>query len=52
MIANRNAEITLCRADLRSGASPQAQALACTMLAQRQAAQQPSPTATAMPHCT
>jgi uncharacterized protein (DUF305 family) len=37
MIANHNAEITLCRAELRSGASPQARALARTMLAQRQA---------------
>jgi hypothetical protein len=37
MIANHNAEIMLCRAELRSGASPQARALARTMLAQRQA---------------
>ena len=31
MIANYAAEITLCRAELRSGASPQARALARTM---------------------
>ncbi|HUZ36473.1 MAG TPA: DUF305 domain-containing protein [Streptosporangiaceae bacterium] len=37
MIANHTAEITLCRAELRSGASPQARALARTTLAQRQA---------------
>ena len=37
MIANYTAEITLCQAELRAGASPQARALARTMLAQRQA---------------
>jgi uncharacterized protein (DUF305 family) len=36
MIANHNAEIALCRAELRTGTSPQARALARTMLAQRQ----------------
>jgi uncharacterized protein (DUF305 family) len=35
MIANHAAEITLCRAELRSGTSPQGRALARTMLAQR-----------------
>jgi uncharacterized protein (DUF305 family) len=37
MIANHSAQIALCRAELRSGASPQARALAQAMLAQRQA---------------
>lgn len=37
MIDNRTAEIALCRAELSHGASPQAQALARTMLSQRQA---------------
>jgi uncharacterized protein (DUF305 family) len=37
MIASHAAEITLCRDELRSGASPQARALARAMLAQRQA---------------
>jgi uncharacterized protein (DUF305 family) len=37
MIANHTAQIALCRAELRSGASPQARALARAMLAQRQA---------------
>lgn len=37
MIANHSAQIALCRAELRSGASPQARALARAMLAQRQA---------------
>jgi uncharacterized protein (DUF305 family) len=37
MIANHTAEIPLCQAELRSGASLQAQALARTLLAQRQA---------------
>lgn len=37
MIANRAAEIALCRAEIAHGASPQAQALARAMLAQRQA---------------
>jgi len=37
MITARTAEITLCRAELRSGASPQAWALARTMVAQWQA---------------
>ena len=37
MIANRTAEIALCRAELRSGASTQARALARTTLAQRRA---------------
>jgi len=37
MITGHTAQITLCRAELRSGASPQARALARTMLAQRQA---------------
>lgn len=35
MIANHSAQIALCRAELRSGASPQARALARAMLAQR-----------------
>jgi uncharacterized protein (DUF305 family) len=33
MIANHSAQIALCRAELRSGASPQARALARAMLA-------------------
>ncbi|HUY51891.1 MAG TPA: DUF305 domain-containing protein [Streptosporangiaceae bacterium] len=37
MIANRTAETALCRAELSHGASPQARALARTMLTQRQA---------------
>jgi uncharacterized protein (DUF305 family) len=37
MIANRTAELALCRTELSRGASPQAQALARTMLSQRQA---------------
>ena len=37
MIANHSAQIALCRAELRSGASPQARALARAMLAKRQA---------------
>lgn len=37
MIANRTAQIALCRAELSRGASPQAQGLARTMLSQRQA---------------
>jgi uncharacterized protein (DUF305 family) len=37
MIANRTAEIALCRTELAGGASPQAQALARTMLTERQA---------------
>jgi uncharacterized protein (DUF305 family) len=36
MIANHSAQIALCRAELRSDASPQARALARAMLAQRQ----------------
>jgi uncharacterized protein (DUF305 family) len=36
MIANHAAQIALCRAELRSGTSPQARALARAMLAQRQ----------------
>jgi uncharacterized protein (DUF305 family) len=36
-IANHSAQIALCRAELRSGASPKARALARAMLAQRQA---------------
>ncbi|HCU97115.1 MAG TPA: hypothetical protein DHU96_32140 [Actinobacteria bacterium] len=37
MMANRTAEIALCRAELAHGASPQARALARTMLTQRRA---------------
>lgn len=37
MIANHSAQIALCRAELRSGASPQVRALARAMLAQRRA---------------
>ncbi len=37
MIANRTAEIALCRAELAQGTSPQARALARTMLTERQA---------------
>lgn len=37
MITNHSAQIALCRAELRSGASPQARALARAMLGQRQA---------------
>ena len=36
MISSYNAEIALCRQELGSGASPQARALARTMLAERQ----------------
>ncbi len=36
MIANRTAEIALCRAELAHGTSPQARALARTMLTERQ----------------
>jgi uncharacterized protein (DUF305 family) len=36
LIANRRAEIALCRAELSHGSSPQARALARTMLTQRQ----------------
>ena len=37
MIANHSAQIVLCQAELRSGASPQARAVARAILAQRQA---------------
>ena len=37
MIRHHDAEITLCRAELRSGVNPQARALARTALAERQA---------------
>jgi len=37
MIANRSAQIALCRTELRSGTSPQARALARQVLARRQA---------------
>jgi uncharacterized protein (DUF305 family) len=37
MMANRSAELALCRHELRAGASPQARHLAQTMLAERQA---------------
>jgi uncharacterized protein (DUF305 family) len=37
MIHNRTGELALCRAELRSGASPQARRLAHAMLSERQA---------------
>lgn len=37
MMSNRTAELTLCRDELRTGASPQAKSLARSMLAERQA---------------